>query len=296
MTDFLVVGAQKAGTTSLHRYLSSNNNLFLPDSKELAFFWNEDYFRKGIDWYEQFFRDLAAKSRLTGEVSPQYMYSRKCAERIREYNPDIKIIMCLRDPIERAYSHYRMNVELGTESRSFEAIASLFIRCREESGDPEKSYFGLGMYGKILGWYSECFDERQILFVYSESLRASRGETLKEICEFLGVAYDFDNEVVGREYHSAGKVRFRLIHDLMLHSNRIPQWPKLVVKYLVGEQRLYRLLHKIKTEWNIASRAPEVERPLDSEMLVKIRAAYMVDDDRFFQHASRKHPWLGGDL
>lgn len=296
MIDFLVVGAQKSGTTSLHRYLSTNSHLFMPESKELAFFWNEDYFHRGVDWYQQFFESNSATGRLKGEISPQYMYAKKCPERISNYSPRIKIIMCLRDPVERAYSHYRMNIELGKEFRSFEDIANVFTGRAAESDDPEKSYFGLGMYGKIVEWYLEYFDARQILVVYSDDLRSAREKVLRDICGFLGVAPDFDQEIVKREFHAAGKIKYRFVSDLMTHSSRIPNWPKFLIKSVVGEKRLYGILHKMKTEWNIDERASDSARPIDQEVLKKIRAAYHCDDEKFCQLVGRHHPWAGHSL
>lgn len=115
--DFLVIGAQKSGTTSIFNYLSSHPSIFMPQCKEVCFFTRD--FERGVDWYFSNYFPSAPASSIKGEASPHYMYFKNVPERIASLFPDIKLIAVLRNPITRAYSHYQMTVRRNLEKRSF---------------------------------------------------------------------------------------------------------------------------------------------------------------------------------
>ena len=122
--DFLVIGAQKAGTTSLFSLLSKHPNTYLPPGKEVRFFSSDLLYAKGAEWYFRENFRAAKPTDVTGEVSPQYMCHDKVPGRIKELLPNIKFIVILRHPLKRAFSHYQMSVRRGQENRDFvEAFA-----------------------------------------------------------------------------------------------------------------------------------------------------------------------------
>ncbi|MGH9436648.1 MAG: sulfotransferase family protein, partial [Terriglobia bacterium] len=108
--NFFVIGAMKAGTTSLHYYLKEHPGLFLPIEKEIPFFAMDELYERGMDWYLDEFFSKAGTGQLLGTVSPPYMLNSKAAERIYRALPDVKLIALLRDPIDRAKSQYKMLV------------------------------------------------------------------------------------------------------------------------------------------------------------------------------------------
>ena len=118
--DFIIIGAMKAGTTSICKYLAQHEKLHLPPEKEAPFFSEDMRFKKGyLDYFNIFFKSASA-SALIGKVTPIYMMHPEVPSRIKQICPDVKMIAILRDPIERAYSHYHMAVRLKKETRTFE--------------------------------------------------------------------------------------------------------------------------------------------------------------------------------
>ena len=127
LPSFIIIGAQRCGTTSLYDYLSHHPQIIPSPVKELFYF--DDYYTRPIEWYKSFFptkkeqekleRDLVA-SVITGEASPSYFFHPYAAKRIKETLPQIKLILVLRDPIERAYSHYTHIKRVNREPLSFE--------------------------------------------------------------------------------------------------------------------------------------------------------------------------------
>src|SRR4051812_42429120 len=103
--DFLIVGAAKAGTTSLAAYLAEHPDVFMARRKELHFFGREKEYRRGWEWYCSHFEG-AGDARAVGEATPDYMWRERAVERIAQDLPKARIIATLRHPVDRAYSHY----------------------------------------------------------------------------------------------------------------------------------------------------------------------------------------------
>src|SRR3990172_222546 len=140
--DFFIVGAQKCGTTSLYNYLARHPCVLGATKKEIHYF--SDLYDEGIGWYKSHFPSLLKKYSgilvnrrvlITGEATPFYIFHPHAPERIGKLFPHAKIIMMFRNPVDRAYSHYRYHVKLGAEALSFEdAIAAEPERLADELG------------------------------------------------------------------------------------------------------------------------------------------------------------------
>ncbi|NCU31833.1 MAG: sulfotransferase, partial [Candidatus Moranbacteria bacterium] len=123
--DFLIGGVQKGGTTSLSAELSAHPDILFSKKKEIHYF--DLHYKKSESWYHKHFAFMPNK--INGECSPFYMYWRPCYKRIHTYNPNIKWIFLLRNPIERAFSAYTMSKNRNRESLTFsEAIRTEHIR------------------------------------------------------------------------------------------------------------------------------------------------------------------------
>jgi hypothetical protein len=196
LPNFLIVGAQKAGTTSLWHYLRSHEDVFLPDNKEPGFFAEEFGWRKGIRWYESLFSG-AEQYLAVGEASTYYTmhpYFRGVPQRIASVLPDVRIIYIMRDPIERMRSCYVQLLADGQERRPMKD--ALFL-------DP--GYVYLTRYAMQIRPYFECFAEEQILLMTAEDLRFHRTESLRRVLCFLGVREDESMEIFSEENQSNGK-------------------------------------------------------------------------------------------
>lgn len=191
--DFVVAGAQKSGTTALWYFLRRHPGISLSDKKELHFFDNEK-----LDWdnppYDQLHNHFIGKDAqsLFGEVTPIYIYWPPSMARIHAYNPDIKIIVSLRDPIERAYSHWRKETAQGREFLSFgEAIRE--GRRRVEVGGEFPgfhrvfSYVERGHYASQLARVQQLFPAKNVMVFRQADLWHEHIGTLDRICDFFGI-------------------------------------------------------------------------------------------------------------
>ena len=188
---FLIVGVQKGGTTALFDYLGDYPDVALPSEKELHFFDDEalDWERPDYSAYEA--RFPTRDGRPFGEASPIYSYWPGALARIAAYNPAMKLILVLRDPVQRAWSHWRMETARGAETQPF-GWCIRQGRQRLFGGEPwghhrEFSYVERGFYGEQVARMFELFPREQVLILKSEALRADPGATLGEVRRFLGL-------------------------------------------------------------------------------------------------------------
>ena len=195
--SFLVCGAQKAGTTALAGYLRDHPQLFLPPQKELHHFdderlaWADQAWARSLNsWlYHRAYR-AAPAGRLWGEATPIYMYWQAAPERIWRYNPGMRLIVILRNPIERAYSHWAMEVGRGAESLAFEqAIAEEGQRCRSALPLQHRvySYLDRGYYSEQLRRLWHLFGRDAVLVLRQEELRYHPRPCLDRVCRHLDV-------------------------------------------------------------------------------------------------------------
>jgi hypothetical protein len=188
MLDFLIAGVQKGGTTALRAFLSCHPDIYFPDRKELHFFDNESF-----DWsrpnYALLHRHFCNKrpGQIAGEATPIYTYWQPSTARIHRYNPHVKLIVLLRNPVERAYSHWAMEVRRGAETLEF----SDSIRIgRERLGGKQHrvySYVERGFYAEQTERLASLFPASQLLLLRTEDLREQHTATLDRICKFIGV-------------------------------------------------------------------------------------------------------------
>ena len=190
---FLVAGVQKAGTTALFEYLTALPDLQLPPVKEAHFFDDEDK----IDWaapdYSAYHALFAQDGRLWGEATPIYIYWPNALERIARYNPAMKLILLFRDPIERAWSQWKMEFARGKETEPFDwCIRGGRARMADEMPYPGHhrvfSYVERGFYGKQLARALELFPRSQVLLLASHLLQREPHAVIQTVCRFLGVA------------------------------------------------------------------------------------------------------------
>jgi sulfotransferase family protein len=196
LPDFLVLGAQKAGTTALYAYLRWHPGITGPSWKEVSFF--DRHWWRGEAWYRGQF-PLRAGERLVGEASPSYLFHPLAPERARSLVPDAKLVALLRDPVDRAYSQYQHEVALGREPLSFEdALAAENDRLAGEVErlieDPrafsrawwDHTYAARGRYAEQLERWLAVFPRDQLLVVPTEDLGERPADTYASILDFLG--------------------------------------------------------------------------------------------------------------
>jgi hypothetical protein len=205
--DFIVIGAQKAGTTSLFHYLRAHQQIHIPFAKEVGFFSRERLFNKGAPWYLNQFAD-ATPQQIVGEASPQYMMNPAVPARIHALFPGIKLIAILRNPIDRAYSSYRMTVRLGSEKRSVQAALLSPPLPNLDQPFTAFDYLGMGLYGKILEGYLKYFPIEQIRLVFTEELAMQPEKVLHDLYGFIGVDAGFTPHNIHHVYHRGGQQKY----------------------------------------------------------------------------------------
>ncbi|MBX3482748.1 sulfotransferase domain-containing protein [Phenylobacterium sp.] len=195
LVNFLVAGVQKGGTTALFDYLGDYGDVALPSEKELHFFDDEgqDWSHPDYDGYHARFPQVpdGVAGRPAGEATPIYAYWPKSLERIAAYNPAMKLILVLRDPVERAWSHWRMETARGVETNPFGWCVREGRR-RLLDAEPwghhrEFSYVERGFYGEQMERALGLFARDQVLVLASDALRADHGAALAQVRGFLGL-------------------------------------------------------------------------------------------------------------
>jgi len=178
LPDFVIIGAQKGGTSFLYHLLTRHPLVEPAARKELHFFDHPEYFDHGAEWYRRCFPRLSAEDgqrSITGEATPYYLFDPPVAKRMAEIVPKARLIALLRNPIDRAFSHYQMQVKRGTEPRTFE----------EAIEQQDSSYMSRGIYvDQLLRWF-EFFGKEQMLILKSEDFFERPVETLKVVLTFL---------------------------------------------------------------------------------------------------------------
>ena len=178
LPDFLVIGATKAGTTSLHRWLSGHPDIFVSPHKEMRFFLPGHRWEKGLDWYRAQFAE--ADGRRTGEFSNGYGRGHEHAGvpgRVRAILPDVRLVYLIRHPIDRLVSHYRHRLVTGRDWRAPDAAIAA-----------DASYVQTGCYGAELERWHAVFPAERILVIRSEHLFAQPSRELARLTAHLGVA------------------------------------------------------------------------------------------------------------
>ena len=199
--DFIVVGAQKSGTTALHYFLRKHPQIALPERQELHFFDDDEIFSRPVDYdlLHQQFRPVAgstllrfatARQAIAGEVTPSYLYWKPAMERIWNYNRQIKLVILLRNPIDRAFAHWNMQRFKDREPLGFlDALKEEPRRIAQPLTIESRrfAYVDRGFYSGQLERVFKFFPREQVHLVKFEDFRDRKQETLDGVFEFLGV-------------------------------------------------------------------------------------------------------------
>ncbi|MEM8502897.1 MAG: sulfotransferase domain-containing protein [Cyanobacteria bacterium P01_D01_bin.1] len=220
--NFLIIGAAKAGTSSLYHYLNEHPQVFMSPVKEPRFFAPELYtdylkdpYRSGakehrsspmtLEEYLALFAGVSDETAI-GEASTEYLYVSKTPERIKAQLPDVKIIAVLRDPAERAYSAFCYQVRDGCEHLSFEeALAQEDSRRVEKKRWPGWHYKRVGFYYEQIKRYFDLFEREQIKIYLNENLQADSGAVVQDACRFLNIEDTFTPDLTHRNVSAIPK-------------------------------------------------------------------------------------------
>lgn len=201
LPSFLIIGAQKAGTSSLFYYVAKHSRVVASEIKEVQFFTRRYHW--GVRAYRAFFprleKGLLNEPFQVGEATPYYLFSQEVPGRVRDLLPSVKLVTLLREPVARAYSHYKHCVRRGMESRPFEEAFQEDIRKFNREGSIDKqpdesefeyrhhSYVRRGLYLTQLQRWWACFGREQLMIARAEDFFADPGAVTSSVVEFLGL-------------------------------------------------------------------------------------------------------------
>ena len=255
---FLIIGTQKGGTTSLMRHLSRNSAIYV--DMEPAFFSNNESYKKGVKEYEKKLnmglknhikwmknsKNISKKPNVIGEKTPEYMYNKKALERIKQYNPNIKLIVVLREPISRAYSQWNMyqsKTNHKFKNMTFKAMVAKYMK-ETNLNFSESDRFNLikrGIYAVQLANIYDLFPKKNVLIIISEQFRTTPLPTINKICKFIGAPL----------FKTLQNMNYK--NDVHKKNYAIPisksEFTKLYMYYQEYNETLYKILGKPVKEW-----------------------------------------------
>jgi len=220
--NLLIIGAGRSGTTSLCEYIKRHPEICFSTMKEIPFFSIEEIYQRGYKYYHSFFkfpdRSVIASS------DTYLLIDRKAPERIKQYNPDIKIIILLREPVERAYSSYIYAINNGHQKKEIGFKESFFkekdfINQKDIVTRNNLGHFYSGLYYKHIKYWMKFFPGENFLLLKTSELQTHTSKTLSKINSFLGIA-DFVNH---EEIHinKASGVKFMFLHRLFIDRENL---------------------------------------------------------------------------
>lgn len=259
LPNFLIVGAQKCGTTTLHDILSDHPEANMSKVKEINYFTSNSKITKGLGYYSNYFKDPLASQKVTGESSPGYMCYPGAAKLIKQELGEIKIVMILRDPVRRAYSQYWDNRRHLSEQYSELEIIDKYLT--DEYNVNTKGYFSRGVYIKYINEYLKYFSASNIHIIILEELIRNPKVDLKNLFQFLDIdseltllklnkssnqAYIYDNPFYKYVFANPG-----LTPLIPLHIRRFFFFGKKIqYNYSVPNFELLKKVYEFYKPWN----------------------------------------------
>lgn len=194
LPNFIIAGGVATGTSFLSATLAHHPDIYLPiiQRPEPNFFHYSWKFNQGIEWYQKTWFHEVGNQRVVGERSSLLLTSDVAAKRIKHTLPDVKLIFCLRNPLERAWGNYRFTVLEGLEPLSFDAAILCEPERMKQAVDKwaevqPYAYLTRSRYSVHLEEFFALFGKERILLLKSEDLGRNPQENMKRVCEFLGV-------------------------------------------------------------------------------------------------------------
>lgn len=278
--DFVIVGPQKCATTWMYEGLAEHPDVYMPETDSVHYF--DMAYHRDIQWYREHFPSDPENYEVIGEETPSYIRSEVTPERLATFNPDIKVIISLRNPIERAFSHYWHEKSKGKISFEFEEVF--------ENYDLYENWIRPGMYADHIQRFESELDRDQINLMYFDDLVEDDESYIREIYDFVGVNPSFTPSIIDERVNDArwssgieiiDKVYYRSVNFAYRRaSESIKQYLRPVHEFIQDGG----LSNPFKSE-------SEYERGMDSETRRRLETIYLektkeLEDltDRSFEH------------
>jgi len=238
LPNFICPGAHKSATTTLYNLLRQHPDVYLPDIKELHFFDKEEKYSKGISWYEKVFFSEVKREKIIGEITPIYMYLEYVPQRIySDLGGNVKFIFMLRDPIERALSHYCASYSRGYQKEETFGKA-IHLEEKTKTGNCEErmrfNYINRGFYSKQIKRFLKYFPKENMQFILFEDFIRDIPNIMKQIFSFLEVDLN-----VSIDYNIKSNPT-KMPKNIMLRDfiKETPRIVKNATKFLIPNKKL----------------------------------------------------------
>ena len=260
LPNFLIVGAQKSGTTTLYDILDMHPEVNMSIIKETNYFISDKKYIQGLKLYSSFFLKYPLLIKLIAENSPGYMNNLRIPEKIYNDIGDVKIVMILRDPVKRAYSQYWDNRRHLKETLSESEIINRYLTDKYNS--KSRGYFSRGVYIKYIEEYLKYFKRSDIHIMIFEELIDNPKKELKKLYNFLGID-DSDKLLYLSKYSNSSMIWNNKFYKFFLQN---PKYNKYINKHLrriffFGKKQKYnyplpsganlKILQNFYKPWNI---------------------------------------------
>jgi len=269
--DFLIVGAAKSGTTSLCRYLSEYSSIKIV-SERLEFFGeylNPAFGNLSLKEYLKYFENVA-DNQIAGEKSVSYLYSYQAIDEIYEINPLMKIVMVLRNPVERAYSDYWHRKRTGVEPLSFEDALKEENNRIANGSRIELHYANYGLYFAHVSAYIEKFGRDNVFVIRFEDLKSDPMKVCLACTKFLGMATA--NALESYPVYNKGS---RGRKNIILRTLQLMARQRLLV--LAARTFVPNFLRTKITGWMVASNQTDEYPPINKEIEKKLKNFFHED-------------------
>jgi len=255
LPNFMCIGAAKSGTTSLYDILKQHSDVFIPSFKEPHFFDIPSVYKNGISWYRKTYFNGVKKQKCIGDFTPTYLFEEDAPQRIfNDLGKDVKFIIVLRNPVDRAYSHYLHSLRDQHESLPFSA-AMKEERSRINKEDYltflRLSYVLQGLYFEMLNRYYSLFPKEQFLIINFESeFIDKREDTMLRILKFLGIKDEGINTDI--KSNPASQARLQWLKKIMKKTG----WWRVVIKNIIPSLKIRQIIKNKIQRANISTFTP----------------------------------------
>jgi hypothetical protein len=268
LPNFFLAGCQKSATTWLHVCFHEHPQIYVPQKHMVHFF--DIHYVKGLDWYQQFYADWAGE-RAIGDTTVSYIRDLLVPRRIAEYNSEVKFIFSLRNPIERAFSHYWHEKKKRKIAFEFEEVFANY--------DLYQSWIVPGFYYQHLQRFYEYFSEEQVLVILVDDVKKDPEGTIRKIFTFLGVEPSFVPSILSRQVNKAWyrpnmlqKMKQRLTNP---------------IRKLMPERVKHILKRDILSSENFGQIQSEYDRGMDPEVRAQLRRIFQPENEKLARMLDR---------
>jgi len=284
LPNFLIVGAAKSGTTSVYEYLNDHPQVYMSPVKEPYFFSFMDTvpdFRGPFDEktnkeeiitsrteYELLYEGVTDEIAI-GESSNAYLYLEGTAENIKKLVPACKIVIILRDPVSRAFSHFLQHKMLGTETLEFEKAIEKENERKQKNWRWHYQYADQGMYYGQVKRYLDVFGREQVKVYLFDNLVADPAQMMINLGQFLGIDPEFYNNYDFQRFNKTGLPKSQTMHHLIRHQNPVRKIAHAVVPLFLRE-RMVSFIEKINYNY-------EDKPTLDPDTKMKLKRLFEPD-------------------